>query len=98
MAYQIIFTKRFSNKVVIVSKYLEKEWSFKVSTEFLAKVDEKIFSISLNPNIGSASKLAGIRKIGVTKHNRIYYRIKKEKVILLDFIETKMNPNRNRYE
>lgn len=52
MAYEISFTKRFAKKVVLVSEYLENEWSVKVSAEFLAKVDEKILSLSINPKLG----------------------------------------------
>lgn len=99
MAYEISFTKRFAKKVVRVSEYLENEWSVKVAAEFLAKVDEKILSLSINPKLGSSSiKFPGIRKLRVTKHNRIYYKVEKQKVILIDFVETKMDPKRNRYE
>jgi len=39
MAYQIILKKRFTNKVQKVLVYLKKEWSHKVATDFLLKID-----------------------------------------------------------
>lgn len=35
MAYEIVVKKRFTNKVQKVLVYLEKEWSYKIATEFL---------------------------------------------------------------
>ena len=44
MAYQIIVKKRFTNKVqnVLTYLYLQKEWSQKVASEFLIKIDRRI--------------------------------------------------------
>ncbi len=37
MAYEIILKKRFTNKLVKVLAYLEKEWSQQVAANFLKK-------------------------------------------------------------
>ena len=42
MAYQIIVKKRFTNKVLKVLAYLEKEWSHEVAVGFLQKIDRRI--------------------------------------------------------
>lgn len=97
MALKIVINKRFAVKVVRISEYLEKEWSEKAAKEFLAKVDRLIFSIANNPGIGSPA-LNGTRKVILTKHNKIYYRIKGKKVIFVSLFESKQNPQKNKYE
>lgn len=52
MAYQIIVKKRFTNKVQKVLSYLDNEWSHKVATEFLLKIDCRLELIGRNPEIG----------------------------------------------
>lgn len=42
MAYQIVYKKRFTNKLVELLQYLESEWNEKVATDFLNKLDNRI--------------------------------------------------------
>ncbi len=98
MAYKVIINKRFTKKVVKVSQYLEKDWSIKVAQDFLAKVDEKIDLISKHPTIGSPSqKIAGIRKVILTRHNHIYYRVRDKKVIFVNMLAPRQDPKKNKY-
>ena len=77
MAYKIVKTKNFLKNVLIVLKYLEKEWGLKAAMNFQRILDEKINGLSLHPKIGSTTaKSKSIRKLNITMHNKIYYRIK----------------------
>ena len=38
MAYQVIYKKRFNDKLVKLLKYLEKNWGQKVASDFLTKL------------------------------------------------------------
>jgi plasmid stabilization system protein ParE len=99
MAYKVVINKRFAIKVIKISEYLEKEWSLRVARTFLAKVDAKILSISDNPQIGTLSiKFPSVRKMLVTKHNKIYYRTKGKTITLIDLVQTRMDPKRNKYD
>ena len=49
MAYEIVLKKRFTNKLVKLLAYLEKEWSHKVAANFLQKVDLRIQQLSKQP-------------------------------------------------
>jgi hypothetical protein len=47
MAKQIIYKKRFLNKLDKLLIYLEKEWSITIANEFLDKLEEKMHAIKL---------------------------------------------------
>lgn len=98
MAYQIIVKKRFTNKVKNTLSYLEKEWSHEVASDFLKKIDRRINQLTKQPYIGTPSeKFSEIRGLLITRHNRLYYKIKGSKVIILNMYDTRMNPKRKRY-
>ena len=44
------------------------------------------------------TKGKSIRKLVITKHNKVYYRINKNEIYILALFETRMNPKRNKYE
>ncbi len=95
MARQVIFQKRFLNKLEKLLIYLEKEWGIKVSNEFLDKLHVKIEALKLHPNTGQVTSLKNIRNISITKHNRIYYKIKENKIAVINMIDTLRNPKKN---
>ena len=98
MAYQIIVKKRFTNNVQKVLVYLEKEWSHKVAAEFLMKIDRRIELLTKQPFVGApSSKINDIRGLLITRHNRMYYKIKNDKVIILAMYDTRINPEKNPY-
>jgi len=98
MAYQIIVKRRFTNKVEKILAYLEKEWSHKAAAEFLLKIDRRIEQLTQQPFLGApSSKIKDIRGLLITRHNRMYYKIKDDKVIILAMYDTRMNPEKNPY-
>lgn len=98
MAHKIVITDRFEHSAAKTSKWIEKKWSLKSSLEFDEKLKNIIIELSLNPNIGIISAKKNIRSLKVTKHNRIYYRISKTQITILNLFESKQNPMRNKYE
>lgn len=98
MAYKIKKTKEFLKNVVAIVEYLEKKWGMRSAQKFQTILDTKLemFSSDL---IGGAEtiKTKGIRKLSITTHNKIYYKIVKDEIIILTLFENKMNPERNRY-
>ena len=99
MAYKIIVKKRFTNKVQKVLAYLEKEWSKKLAGEFLLKIDRRIDLLSKQPFAGAASaKVKDIRGLLITRHNKMYFKVKGKMVIILNMYDTRMNPKKNPYK
>jgi len=85
MAYEIVIKKRFANKLSGVLNYLEKEWGTKVANEFLGK----IFALQSHPYIGALTSMKNVRSTFITKHNRLYYRIVKDQIFILNLYDTK---------
>ena len=98
MAYQVIIKKRFTNKVQKVLAWLNKEWSAKVASEFLEKIDYRIGLLAKQPYVGAPSaKVKDIRGLLITRHNKMYYKVKGDKVIILNMYDTRINPKKNPY-
>ena len=98
MAYQVIIKKRFTNKVQKVLAWLHKEWSPKVAAEFLEKVDYRIDLLAKQPYAGAPSaKVKDIRGLLITRHNKMYYKVKGDRVIILNMYDTRINPKKNPY-
>jgi len=99
MAQRIIILKRAENKVKKVYAYLLENWSEKIADEFYVNFEKTIHKISLYPEIGRPSaKRPDVRKKLITKHNCLYYRIKKNSVIVINMLDTRRNPKKNPYE
>lgn len=95
MAYEIVINKRFSNKLLLVLDYLEKEWGRTVAIAFLNKVYSRIYALQSHPYIGAPTSLSNVRSTLITKHNRMYYRIVKNKIVILNLYDTrKRNPGK----
>ncbi|MEP7372678.1 MAG: type II toxin-antitoxin system RelE/ParE family toxin [Chitinophagaceae bacterium] len=98
MAYQIIVKKRVTNKIQKILAYPEKEWSHKVAADFMLKIDRRIQLLTKQPLIGAPStKIKEISGLLITRHNRLYYKIEGDKVIILNMYDTRMNPQKNPY-
>ncbi len=98
MAYKLIITKKFENSAAKTSLRIQKEWSLKLALQFDKRLKDTINELILNPKIGRLSSKKNIRSLRVTKHNRIYYRISKTQITILDLFESKQNPKRNKYD
>ncbi len=89
MAHEIIINKRFTTKLLQVLDYLEAEWGKEVALAFLAKVYSRIYALQSHPYIGSETDIKGTRSTVITKQNRMYYRIVKNKVVILSLYDTR---------
>ena len=100
MAYKIIASKLFQQRVIALNNYLQKEWGLTVAFRFHETLIKVILTLADQPGIGSVSKKKkDVRKILITKHNRLYYRVKdNDSIFLLTLFDTRQNPKRNRYD
>jgi plasmid stabilization system protein ParE len=89
MAYEVIINKRFTIKLLNILEYIEKEFGTKVAQDFLSRVRTRIYALKSHPYIGSLTSLKNARSTSVTKHNRLYYRIARNKIIILNLYDTR---------
>lgn len=97
MAYQLVERKIFINKLTKLLVYLEAEWGFDVAQKFQANIDKHLTLIIQQPYIGLPTTRKDVRSILVTKHNRLFYKISGDKIIVLNFYDTRINPKKNPY-
>ena len=99
MAYQIIWTENAREDLKSIVEYLKAEWSVTIAENFLNECNSKIDLISHFPEIGiKSNESEAIHRILITKHNALYYLLEKNKITLLDFFDTRQNPEKNMFE
>ena len=63
MAYEIIIKKRFTNKLLHVVDYPEREWGKNVANAFLDKVRIRINSLPSHPHIDALTSIKNIKRV-----------------------------------
>lgn len=97
MAYKIIYKKRFVQKLFNLLDYLKKEWGEAIAEKFLNRLQKRLDTLSEQPFIGAPSTVVKVRSILITRHNRIYYRIKDEVIEIINMYDNRSNPKKNPY-
>ena len=97
MVYKIIFKKHFRNKLQNLLGYIENEFGLLVAQRFAKQLDKKFITLQQQPFIGQPSVyIQNIRSIHAGKHNRLYYRIEGNEIIIVNMYDTRINPKKNR--
>ena len=96
--YKVVYKKRFEQKFLRLLNYLNTEWGTKVTDNFMVTFQEKITILVSNPNIGKESSVLTVKSILITKHNRLYYRVKNDVIEILNFYDTRINPRNNPFK
>ena len=98
MAYRIIWTENAREDLKNIIDYLKREWSVKAAKNFIEKLDFILDILIVSPHIGMKShKVKSVQQILITKHNKLYYQIKGQDIILLDFFDTRQHPDKSKY-
>jgi len=96
MAYKIIYKKRFLNNLIKLLDYLKAEWNEDVANTFINKLQKRLQTLSRQPHIGAPSSvIKTVRSILITKHNRLFYRIKEDTIEVINMYDTRSNPKKN---
>lgn len=98
MAYKIIYKKRYLNSLDKLILYLEKTWPVSVAHNFMDILANCLNLLKVNSNMGLETSIKNTRTILITKHNRLYYCIEKNKIIILNMINTRRNPISNPFK
>ncbi len=99
MEFEIRLNKRFVNRYEKVISYLHEEWGQNIVDEFNHKLEKKLLNLAQQPYLGiKPDFVKDVRSILITKHNRIYYRIKGQTIEIVNMYDTRINPKRNRYK
>src|SRR3954466_14293688 len=81
-----------------VVDYLLLEWNEEIALRFIELVEYKVLHIKAHPFTGLRSKVdPAIRSVSITKHNRLYYKITKDLLEIVNIFDTRQHPNKNIY-
>ncbi len=98
MALEIYWTKRADKKFDKILEYLMLEWGENVTKAFVRKTYDFLDILSEFPDIGSIeNKENGIRGFTIIKQVNIFYKVKGDKIILLNFFDNRQNPHNRKF-
>jgi len=98
MALEIYWSKRAAKRFDSILDYLEDEWGgFPVSL-FVKKVYDFLDILSSYPEIGTIeNKELNIRGFVIVRQLTIFYQIRDDKIVLLNFYDNRQKPKSKRY-
>jgi plasmid stabilization system protein ParE len=86
-------TKLAAAKLELLLAYLESEWSAKVREEFLKKVTRKFTHLTVFPKSCPESQVKrGLRKIVLSKQTSAFYKIEKDKIVIITIFDNRQDP------
>ncbi len=98
MALTIFWSKRADAKFDKIIKFLNEEWGETATKTFVRKVYDFIELLQEFPEIGTLeNKESNIRGFVIVKQLTLFYKISQNKIILLNFFDNRMNPQRKKY-
>ena len=95
MALKIKWTKRAANSFDKTVKYLQTEWSLSSAQKFVKRSNKFLQTLQEYPRIGKTQNIEKeIRAYVLSRHISVFYRIKENKLILLNFFDNRQHPNK----
>lgn len=98
MAKKVVWTVRASKKLDAIVDYLETDWNERVVRAFVQNTQSILDLLAENPKIGtvenSSKAIYGFR---LTKHNRLFYRVEKDRLLVLNIFDSRQHPKKKRY-
>lgn len=99
MKKKIILSKRASRRLGRLLDYLESEWNVKVKNEFIIKLDRSLSQIQNFPKSFQKSKeIKGLHKCVVSRQTSLFYKVEKERIIIVAIFDNRMDPARLKNE
>ena len=98
MALSIYWSKRADQKFDGIIEYLQTKWSERIARSFVRKTYEFLDLLLDYPEIGSVeNKENGIRGYTIVKQVTVYYIIRDERIVLLNFFDNRQNPQQRKF-
>lgn len=85
MVKEVIWTKSSLNSFKQITDYLQNKWGDKVVKSFVQRTIEIKYLLAEESQLGSVEDPSkGVRGFLLTKHVRLFYRIKHNQIIILN--------------
>lgn len=98
MAAEIRWSDNARKDYRSVVDYLLQDWNEDIALRFIELLEYKIQGIAKHPYTGVPSSTdPDIRSISITKHSRLYYKISKDCLEIVNIFDTRQHPDKNIY-
>ena len=92
---KIVWTRKARNRFVDILEYIEDKFGRTVRDHFKIKTKEFTMLLREFPEIGTLEiRDRNIRGFQLTKQTRVFYRMKKDRIIILTLFDTRQDPKK----
>lgn len=96
MAYKIVWSPNADADFDSIIEYLSERWSNDIAYQFIQSFYKKLDLLESMPFIGIKSdRYPTTRRLFITKHNSLIYRVIDDTIYLLSIIDNRQNPKKN---
>ena len=91
---KVTISKTAEIKINALFDFLTENWSLKVKSDFVLKLDKSIEIIKTQPeSFPESNKKSGLRKCVVTKQTTIYYLFDSKNIKIVTLFDTRQHPD-----
>lgn len=94
MALSIKWTEEAGRAFAVTINYLLEHWTEKEVRSFISQTNRVIAHITVYPRMFRRSAKKNIHEGLITRHCLLIYRVKKNKIELLSFFDTRQKPKK----
>ncbi len=94
MKKKVLWSARALADYENILEYIDETWSFKEVRKFDELMENAIYSITQNTEIGAVSKKKNVRRLVISKQTSIYYQVKKEVIYIITLSDNRQNPSK----
>jgi plasmid stabilization system protein ParE len=95
MTRKVILSRTANKKLSGLFDFLVENWSPKVKSDFVKKLDNSIEIIKTQPeSFPESEKKIGLRKCVVTKQTTLYYRYNSKRIDIVTIFDTRQDPSK----
>jgi len=95
MNRRVVISPIAEKKLEALLEYLLVEWSLKVKTNFIKRLDDYLQIIKQEPeSFPESEKVSGLRRCVITKQTSIYYEFNDKEIRILSFFDTRQDPDK----
>ncbi len=95
MSYKVFWTSQAYSDFSKIVQFINETWGEKSAEDFIAQIDLIVELLSKNPFIGKVIYLKRhIRSFVISKQTSLIYRIKGEKIIILNLFDNRQSPGK----
>lgn len=95
MSRKVIISKTAEKRLNELFTYLLENWSQKVKSDFIKKLDSKISLLKEHPEgFPESEKEKGLRKCVISKQTTMFFRFNSQQIKIITFFDTRQSPEK----